>query len=85
MYSDVKMIDMETRKKRVEFLEDGRVKWKGRKVTVSYRKKKGETGNPMLVLPVEFRPWIGKEVELEMLSGREFVVRLESEVSEEAR
>jgi len=76
---------METRKKRVVFLEDGRVKWKGRRITVSYRNKKGEAGNPMLVLPVEFRPWIGKEVEVEMVSGREIVVRLEGEVSEEAR
>ncbi|MCD6148321.1 hypothetical protein J7J18_03020 [bacterium] len=81
----MEMIDMETRKKRVVFLEDGRVKWKGRRITVSYRNKKGEAGNPMLVLPVEFRPWIGKEVEVEMVSGREIVVRLEGEVSEEAR
>lgn len=71
------MIDIGARKRGRIILKDGRVKWTGRRVTVAYKRKNREIGNPMLVLPVEFTPWIGKLVEVEMLSESEIVVRLE--------
>jgi len=56
-----------------EILEGGRLKWKGRKVM---RKK---NGGPLLALPSELKSWVGRYVEIELLSECELIVRLMKE------
>ena len=55
----------------VEILKEGRLKWKRRKLV------KRERGGPWLALPPELKSWGGKTAEIELLSEREIVVRLE--------
>ena len=57
-------------KKGAEILEDGRIIWKNRKVSV----KTG--GIAVVALPAELKSWGGKFVEIECRSPREIVVRL---------
>ena len=57
-------------KKGAEILEDGRIIWKNRKVSV----KTG--GIAVVALPAELKSWAGKFVEIECRSPREIVVRL---------
>ena len=54
-----------------EILKEGRLKWKRRKLV------KRERGGPSLVLPPELKSWAGKTAEIELLSEKEIIVRLE--------
>ena len=54
-----------------EILKEGRLKWKRRKLA------KRERGGPSLVLPPELKSWAGKTAEIELLSEKEIIVRLE--------
>jgi len=54
---------------RATLLEGGRLKWI-RKAT------KCKTGGPRIILPAEMKSWAGCEVEIEILSPREVVLRL---------
>jgi len=54
---------------RATVLEDGRLKWI-RKAT------KTKTGGPRLILPAELKSWAGREVEVELLSPTEIILRL---------
>ena len=63
-------------KKGAEILEDGRIIWKNRKVSV----KTG--GIAVVALPAELKSWAGKFVEIECRSPREIIVRLAERESE---
>jgi len=52
-------------------LKEGRLKWKRRKLV------KRERGGPWLALPPELKSWGGKTAEIELLSEKEIIVRLE--------
>ena len=62
------------REQAILVFEDGRIKWIGRKVVRSAKKRGKEY--PVITLPVELRSWMGKTVEIEKRSETEIVVRL---------